>query len=379
MGSIPLTIADSAVGLLGEGVSKSLTNLSLTQLNDLVAALVSYWRFNETRGIRYDAHGDNHLTPINVPGRATGKIGYALTLDGTNYLTHDSNASLKVGRIPFGFAVWVKLTNKDADGVVFAKRNPANGQIEYKLFYKQSTDRFVFEVNPTGGTSQTVTASTLGSPTIGTAYLIFVWHDPASSGTIYISGNAGAANSQALTTPIAVHDDAVFQVGAQNGSNGLIGQIDSLYFFKQAFTNDDRVLLYNSGLGIDLTLLLRRLGAMPTTKGVLYRDVNGSFETNEKGDINLYFAQKVIIKKIRSIVTKAIAGSDDATITAKNNAGTGMANGVATHAASAALGNSVSAVPTTNNVISGGDKMTLTLAKTTAGGKVVISVEYVLF
>jgi len=56
----------------------------------LTTALVSYWRIDETSGTAVgDAKGSNTGTLTNSPTWVAGKIGNALSFDGTNYvLTH---------------------------------------------------------------------------------------------------------------------------------------------------------------------------------------------------------------------------------------------------------------------------------------------------
>lgn len=71
---------------------------------------------------------------------------------------------------------------------------------------------------------------------------------------------------------------------------------------------------------------------------------------------------------------KAIAGTDNGTITASNGTGA-MANGELTCTPSDALNTAYSVSPTTNNVIPKDDYIQLVSAKTTAGGKVLVSLE----
>lgn len=100
-----------------------------------------------------------------------------------------------------------------------------------------------------------------------------------------------------------------------------------------------------------------------------------SFETGEQGAVNIPFNFKARIDKVSSIVTKDLADTDAGTITAANSAGS-MADGVLTHAASASQGDEQEDEPTTNTTIASGTDLTLTPAKTTAGGKVVVTVHY---
>lgn len=99
-----------------------------------------------------------------------------------------------------------------------------------------------------------------------------------------------------------------------------------------------------------------------------------SFETGEQTTTKIYFNHKVTVNKIRSTVVKALSGTNNGTITASNSTGA-MNNGVITHLASAALNDPQSVSPDTNNVIAKDDYIQLVSAKTTAGGKVLITLE----
>lgn len=101
-----------------------------------------------------------------------------------------------------------------------------------------------------------------------------------------------------------------------------------------------------------------------------------SFETGEQGAAKIYFPSAARVTKIRGIVKKAIAATDAGTITAANASGA-MASGVITCAISDPIATEYTVTPTTNTTIAAGSYITLTPAKTTAGGKVFVGVEYV--
>lgn len=102
-----------------------------------------------------------------------------------------------------------------------------------------------------------------------------------------------------------------------------------------------------------------------------------SFESGEQTTTKIYFPMKVTINKIRGIVMTEIADTDNGTITCGNSAGD-SANGVITAAASAALDTEYSVSPTTNNVVLADGYYSLTSAKTTPGGKVLVSLEWTI-
>jgi hypothetical protein len=101
-----------------------------------------------------------------------------------------------------------------------------------------------------------------------------------------------------------------------------------------------------------------------------------SFESGEQAAVKVYFPFPVRITKIRGIVTKAIGATDPGTITGANATGNST-GGVLTAAAADALNVEYSATPTTNNTVAANSYYKLTALKTTAGGKVHVTIEYV--
>ena len=100
-----------------------------------------------------------------------------------------------------------------------------------------------------------------------------------------------------------------------------------------------------------------------------------SFEAGEQMALKVYFNHKVTINKIRGIVTTAIAGTDDGTITAASGDGV-MATGVLTATAGDPLAKEYSAIPTTNNVIAQDGYVSLTSDKSNVGGRVLVTLEW---
>ena len=105
------------------------------------------------------------------------------------------------------------------------------------------------------------------------------------------------------------------------------------------------------------------------------RDILMSFETGEQTATKVYFPFAVKILKIRGIVMKALAATDTGTIQGANLDGNST-GGLITGAISAALNVEYSATPTTNYMVGKNSYYKLTSAKTTAGGKMLVSLEY---
>ena len=98
-----------------------------------------------------------------------------------------------------------------------------------------------------------------------------------------------------------------------------------------------------------------------------------SFETGEQTATKIYANHRLRITKVRSIVRKALSATDAGTITVASTAGT-MAT--ISHPASSALNSEQSAdADTTKNLIAKGGYLTVTAAKTTVGGKVLVTIE----
>ncbi len=102
-----------------------------------------------------------------------------------------------------------------------------------------------------------------------------------------------------------------------------------------------------------------------------------SFEANEVGDVKVLMPYACSVTNTYSSVSKTIAATDDGTITFKNNAGTTMTGATITVAASSTVGTADTGLATANNTFTAGQVMTLTTAKTTAGGRCVVSIQLV--
>lgn len=103
--------------------------------------------------------------------------------------------------------------------------------------------------------------------------------------------------------------------------------------------------------------------------------ISMSFETGEAGATKVYFPFAVRIRKIRGTVTKQIAATDNGTIQGANADGSST-NGLITATAADVLATDYSVMPTTNFLVGAGSYYKLTSAKTTAGGKVLTTLEW---
>jgi len=89
--------------------------------------------------------------------------------------------------------------------------------------------------------------------------------------------------------------------------------------------------------------------------------------------VKIYFPFKCTIVRIRSIVTLALA-ADDCVLTGANSVGNTTLT--VTIAGAAALDEEDSCVPADNNTVAADSYYSITSAKTTKGGELLVSLEY---
>jgi hypothetical protein len=108
-------------------------------------------------------------------------------------------------------------------------------------------------------------------------------------------------------------------------------------------------------------------------KGIITTEL--SFEASRQTATKIYFPYAVTITKIRTIVMKALAGTNTGTIKGTNSVGDSD-NGVVTIAISEILNAEDYVEPTSNNEVAADSYYMLTSAKATAGGIVLVTLEY---
>lgn len=147
-----------------------------------------------------------------------------------------------------------------------------------------------------------------------------------------------------------------------------------------AFSSEAQLSPVRGGTGVDASAATGFLRFAAGTGSVAAiadsRDIAVSFEAGELGDYKIKIPYACTLTEIYGYATKVIAGTDAGTIVAKNNSGTTMTNGTMTFASGDARGSAYTINPSANNTFVAGDILTLTTAKTTAGGKVQLSLTF---
>ncbi len=212
----------------------------------LTTGLSSHWRLNEASGTRVDAHGSNDLSPTDTPGSVTGKIGDAVSLNGSSqFLSVVSDTSLDNGTGSFTIACWVKLTASGATQSVVAKEDGSNNNSDYHLFLN-FLDDIAFQVYD--GASSTFINGGVALST-GVWYFIVVWYDDDAQ-TLNVQVDDGTPASSSYTSGV-VAGTADFRIGNDSGSNFFGGAIDSVSYWKRVLTSGERTSLYAAGAGLD--------------------------------------------------------------------------------------------------------------------------------
>lgn len=245
--------------------------------SSLTDDLVSYWKLDETSGIRKDSWGLNNLTDNNTVTSQTGIVNNAGDFEETTseYLSIPDNASLSMADENFSISAWVKLETVTGQRKVVVAKGDTNTSLaqEYLLWYNPSTSRFTFHVSD--GTVQTqLTADNFGAASAGVWYHLLAIHN-ADTDTLSIRVNNGTPNTtshsggvQDSTNPF--HIGRGFAAASNHYFDGLI---DEVGIWRKALTDDEITSLYSSGKplhspdGTDLTNLQQSGGIKVSPDG----------------------------------------------------------------------------------------------------------------
>lgn len=216
-----------------------------------------------------------------------------------------------------------------------------------------------------------------------------------TSGQIIVGSGANEPTAVAVTGDVTISNAGVTAIGSGVIVNADVNASAAIDRSKLAsgtashvvinsgagaFSSEAQLLPVRGGTGVDAsaaTGFLRfasgtgSVSAIPELQGIAV-----SFEAGELGDYKIKIPFACTLTEIYGYATKVIAGTDAGTIVAKNNAGTTMAGSTMTFAISDPRGSAYTVTPTTNNTFVAGDILTLTTAKTTAGGKVQLSLTF---
>lgn len=237
-------------------------------LSDLVSSATCCFPMNETSGNITDSVNSHVLTAIASPGTTTGKLGNARTMDGSTQVFRDTTDSTDYGvddwssgiSGTFGWRVWVRFDTVSVKQYLICKGRAEDSESARAVLYLDSDSKVKLTVPTYGGTAITITASTFGTLSTATWYLIHAWHtvSGASNGTVGIAVN-GTIDTATTTYPHSTpqRNTRPFSLGAlvnaagDYNSHGLDGDLDEVVILHgEDFTSAEVSEDYNSGTGV---------------------------------------------------------------------------------------------------------------------------------
>ncbi|MBU6320949.1 four helix bundle protein [Patescibacteria group bacterium] len=214
--------------------------------------LVGYWPFDEGSGsTAYDRSGfGNNGTLVNSPAWTVGKLGGALSFNGTNQYTTTGTTSFPTGSSARSVFAWIYVagsTGNEQD--VFSYGNGGT-TVQASNFGMQASGLKLF-FSSWGSGSATFNSSL--SVTTGTWH--FVGYTLTSSGTatLYLDGTSAQATGMSVGTVIpAVSDASVIGSGPNGQESGRYfdGKIDDVRIYNRALSAADVARLYQLGTAV---------------------------------------------------------------------------------------------------------------------------------
>lgn len=202
--------------------------------------VISYWSLDEGTGTRYDSQGTNHLTPTGSPGNTAGRVGSAVDLTGTEYLSLASG-NIVTGSESFSILGWFATDEECAtagDCTAMAVWGPAFDDREWRLSYYANS--IYANVQTSSGIVPLYIQATPGN-----------WH---AVGLIYNAAAETCAlrvdshTTQAACTGANFGTDTPLYIG-YDGTDKLIGVVDEVVMFDRAITETTWATFHNGGFG----------------------------------------------------------------------------------------------------------------------------------
>ena len=209
--------------------------------------LVAYWNFENTTASQStltDNVGGVHNGTLNNMEDAdwvSGKIGNALSFDGTNENVNIPDATVLRASSNFTIGCWFYTRENIAnDNYIFSKRI-SDSDLDYEFQIYTGLQKTLFYTT----SLQQISGNTLE----GNKWEFGVWmyEDTGSinrtnfNGTDYVSGTT-AGDMDTSTADL--------YIGARNGGSHLDGMIDECFYYNRTLTNLELENLWNNGDGI---------------------------------------------------------------------------------------------------------------------------------
>ena len=213
----------------------------------LTAGLMGYWSFDDGTGADNSGSG-NPGTLINNPGSVSGKIGQALSFNGSQYVNVGN--VLNPGSGDLSVFAWVKTTQAGGFNMIVSKRDSSGGSNSgYQLFQNSSgAPSFTFG----NGNSNRVRVDSSG-PRIndGNWHLVGVVYTRSGNGVLYVDGVAASNGSGSIISQSGMVSNSVpLRFGTENQSSNSIfawsGVIDEVRIYNRALSAQEILDIYNA-------------------------------------------------------------------------------------------------------------------------------------
>ena len=206
--------------------------------------LVGWWTFDEGTGTRvYDRSGNLNTGAVNGSGVwATGKLGQALSFNGsTTYVDVGNSASEKVSGA-FAFSAWIYPT-ASAAGAIVTKNNSSSASGSGFYAFKNSSNSIVFILYK-GDNTQVQVNSASAIPLNAWTHVVGVYS--GSTIVLYINGVAVTPVAATSFSPDTVDN---LQIGKYAYTNSIYfpGKIDDVRFYNRALTASEASRIYALG------------------------------------------------------------------------------------------------------------------------------------
>lgn len=250
-------LSDTEISNLYQKTSSAKLNAS--QNDRMTNGLVGLWSFNgpDLSGTTaYDRSGQgNNGTLTNGPAITEGRIGQALSFDGTNdYVSMSDSDAIDFGAgSDFSVALWVRAPSTQSETVnsdnAILEKWAGTGGYPYALrinnqTYGVSGDRGKLVFRRYDGTYSPAVVSV-------SAANDNIWHHVVGTKngsvlTLYVDGVTSGTGTD--TTVSSTTNNASLYVGARGGTiNRFMGSIDDVRIYSRALSATEVVALYNQG------------------------------------------------------------------------------------------------------------------------------------